>query len=277
METTFIYALEDPRDSIPRYIGKSNDPDKRLRGHINEAARNTDKKRTDHKNNWIRSLLKDGIEPVVSILDEVPEAEWEFWETYYGHLFLSWGFDMVFVRKYLGIGSATRDMVLFNSTPKKKRIVSEAGKLKIKAAAKKRETNPTPAMLECRRKFGARELGIPSCTKGKKFSMDTKKKMSDAKRGAKAPWFGKHLTDETKAKLSAARLGKKATAETKAKLSAAQKKRYIEKGNPNIGRIQSEAEKEKRSEIGKKTWADPELRKQHSIRQKEAWKKKKKK
>jgi hypothetical protein len=221
VETTFIYILEDPRNSIPRYLGKSNNPINRLKAHIGEALNG---KKFDHKNNWIRSLLKINLKPEIFILDEVPINEWQFWEKHYGHLFLSWGFDMVFDRDYLGIGST--DMELFNSRPKKKRVVSEAGRLKIKAAAQRRELNPSDAMKEMRKKFGARELGIPSCMKGKKMSSETRKKMSESHKGNKAPWFGKKQPEEMKQKNREKHTGKEASKKTKDKMSASQKKRW---------------------------------------------------
>lgn len=33
-ETTFIYALVDPRDGVIKYVGKSYDPQERLKGHF---------------------------------------------------------------------------------------------------------------------------------------------------------------------------------------------------------------------------------------------------
>ena len=35
----YIYALCDPRDGAVRYVGKSVDPEARLRGHIQESRK----------------------------------------------------------------------------------------------------------------------------------------------------------------------------------------------------------------------------------------------
>ena len=60
------------------------------------------------------------------------------------------------------------------------------------------------------------------------FSKETIAKLSAAQRGEKNHNFGKHHTDETKAKLSAALCGRQFSYETKAKLSAANR------GNTNV-------------------------------------------
>jgi len=106
---------------------------------------------------------------------------------------------------------------------------------------------------------------------GKKMSDATKKKMSDAKKGEKAFWFGKKMPDSSNEKNRQAHIGKKPSDETKNKMSASHKKRYIEKDSPCKGRIQSEEERNKRAEIGKKTWSDSKLKEKHSIRIKEWW------
>lgn len=70
--------------------------------------------------------------------------------------------------------------------------------------------------------------------KGKKHSDESKKKISEAKKGEKHPLFGKHLSEETKRKMSEAQrgeknhlFGKKLSDETKKKISEA-RKRYFE-------------------------------------------------
>ncbi len=87
METTFIYALIDPRDNKVRYIGKANKPKYRLQAHL------TDKTKT-HKCSWIKSLLKEDLKPELLIIDEVSFKEWQFWEQHYISLYKSWGFNL---------------------------------------------------------------------------------------------------------------------------------------------------------------------------------------
>lgn len=87
--TVFIYCLCDP-DGRPRYIGKSVDVNHRLLCHLAPSQLEA----STYKNNWIKSLLVKNIKPVVEILDEVPENDWEFWECYYIALYKSWGFKL---------------------------------------------------------------------------------------------------------------------------------------------------------------------------------------
>lgn len=87
METTFIYALIDPIDNQVRYIGKSNNPDKRFLEHLRDYSKT-------HKTCWIKSVLKTGNIPELEILDEVESEEWKFWEGFYYELYKSWGFKL---------------------------------------------------------------------------------------------------------------------------------------------------------------------------------------
>lgn len=58
---------------------------------------------------------------------------------------------------------------------------------------------------------------------GKKLSDEAKAKMSAAKIGKTSPTKGKKLSDEHKAKISAAKIGKKLSDEAKDRMSAAKK------------------------------------------------------
>ena len=86
MKTTFIYALADPRDLTKiRYVGKANNPSNRYCCHTTKFD-NKDQYNT-HKNNWIRSLAKENLKPVLIILDEVDREGWEKWELHYFNLY----------------------------------------------------------------------------------------------------------------------------------------------------------------------------------------------
>ena len=61
----FVYALSDPCDPTHiRYVGWANDPEHRLCMHLCEAK--TDRK--THKLDWLRSLLRRGVKPNLTIL-----------------------------------------------------------------------------------------------------------------------------------------------------------------------------------------------------------------
>jgi hypothetical protein len=82
---TYIYALEDPITNIIKYIGKSDDPAKRLDVHLNRLSKNT------AKNSWLKSLSE---KPNILILDEIQKTEWGFWEKYWISQFKTWGFKL---------------------------------------------------------------------------------------------------------------------------------------------------------------------------------------
>lgn len=76
---TYIYGLVDPSDNRIRYIGKSNNPQKRLYEHhqIKRLKTHT------HKNNWIKSLLKLNLKCKIVVLEECDESNWQEREKFY--------------------------------------------------------------------------------------------------------------------------------------------------------------------------------------------------
>jgi len=84
----FIYTLEDSDGNI-RYVGKTNNIKRRIYNHKRESY-----KSNTYKNNWIKSLIKNGDYPVISILDEVEYEDSAFFETYWISQFKAWGFSL---------------------------------------------------------------------------------------------------------------------------------------------------------------------------------------
>lgn len=74
----WIYCLKDPRDNSVKYVGKSINPEKRLKEHI-------DKCNIEHtkKGNWLKKLNKLNLKPILEILKETDETEYKTWEEYY--------------------------------------------------------------------------------------------------------------------------------------------------------------------------------------------------
>lgn len=82
--TNYIYALLDPETNEIRYIGKTDNPSERLKNHLNEQGK-------WHRINWIKSLKKRGLKPIMQIIEEVVEGtNWEerekYWIAYYRHI-----------------------------------------------------------------------------------------------------------------------------------------------------------------------------------------------
>jgi hypothetical protein len=90
METTNIYVLIDPRTNMVRYVGKANNVTQRYQAHLNRA-----RKHQIHKKNWIEQLKREGLKPIIEVIDVVPIADWIFWETYWISQARTWGFDLI--------------------------------------------------------------------------------------------------------------------------------------------------------------------------------------
>lgn len=89
MENTYIYGLECPLDGNIKYIGKSNNPQRRLRDHM------YDHRGEYNKGLWVRKLKHSGLKPQLIILDEIELSKWEFWETWWISYFKSLGISLL--------------------------------------------------------------------------------------------------------------------------------------------------------------------------------------
>lgn len=67
-----IYALRDPRTRQIRYVGKAQNPARRLQMHVSAFQLSYYQSR---KNCWLKGLLAEGHSPQLEILDVVPAAE----------------------------------------------------------------------------------------------------------------------------------------------------------------------------------------------------------
>lgn len=72
MENTFIYALCEPGTRTVRYIGKANNPKRRLRQHLRYTIQNE-----THIGRWLRSLVSVGLSPALVVLAEVSRDSWQ--------------------------------------------------------------------------------------------------------------------------------------------------------------------------------------------------------
>ena len=81
MKKTFIYSLVCPLDGQVKYVGKANDPKGRFRKHKSLGDTNTGDNTA--KNEWIKSLLDQGLLPILDIIEEVDVTEWKDKEKFY--------------------------------------------------------------------------------------------------------------------------------------------------------------------------------------------------
>ena len=91
MEKNFIYTLAHPTTGEIRYIGKTNNIEKRLKSHLSNHSLLEKSK----KNNWIISLLREKLVPKIEILDETTENNINELEIFYISLFKYWGFRLL--------------------------------------------------------------------------------------------------------------------------------------------------------------------------------------
>ena len=187
MKTTFIYALKDPFTGTIRYIGKSDRPKERLREHLKDKERN-------HRTNWINSLGIIRSRPVLEVLDEVPKAEWEFWEKEW----IRWARIMMFPLTNsteggeagpkcfgpLNLTEAQREEKRFRMLGDKNPFFGKKHSDKTKELLSKKFSQRVGwhHSKETREKIGAAHRGRPSPHKGKKLSPEVRARMVAAQR-----------------------------------------------------------------------------------------------
>lgn len=176
-----IYSLKCPISNTIRYIGKTIESlEKRLNRHIGDI------KKSNHRVNWIKSLLIKGLKPEIELLEEVHIDDWIVAEKYWINLFRFWGFDLV---NSCDGGQGTHG-----------RKLSCATKLKIKNSLMGHIVSDKTRMKKRIKRIGY------------KLSQSTKDKISKLHKGKTRPL-------ETGIKISKALTGKKRSIETRLKMS----------------------------------------------------------
>ena len=79
----YIYTLKHPITNEVRYVGKTIRPKRRLAEHLYQHPKN-------HRGNWVKSLLKQGLKPTLEVIEECNDNNWEqrekFWITQFDNL-----------------------------------------------------------------------------------------------------------------------------------------------------------------------------------------------
>lgn len=246
--TCVIYGLVDPRAAeVVRYVGYSKDTKVRFKGHIGESR----EKETSHKHKWIRKLLREGVEPVVIILEEVMPENWQLREKFWiAELRISnkltnsteGGEGLVNPAKYIRRRIAKKVTASLQGNSRRKGIPHTA---ESKAAI-------SSGLLKSKKfaKANKKKLGIDAHANMTEEQKQTKAdKISAKKLGVKRAPF----TAETKANMSRAHVGLKHKEETKTKIGNSQV------GNTRaLGNVMSEESKEaiRRAKLGTKRITD---------------------
>ena len=188
-----VYTLVDPREpGVVRYVGVTNEPDRRLREHRNRALSGEDR---THCGRWKRKLLTAGFMPVLTVLESGQGVGWEEAEARWVAHFRTLHGDLLCNLTEGGRG--VRGHVCSEATRQKIRVIHTGMK----------------ASPEARQHMSLAQLG-------RKASPATKAKMSQAHQGC-----GK--SSDHRVKIGEALrgnqngLGRKDSAEVKAKRNAA--------------------------------------------------------
>lgn len=193
--TDIIYKLVDPRDSLVRYVGKTNNLKRRLWQHYYD-----NKEAKTPKRKWIKELLELGLEPVLDICERV-ESAWQerekFWIKYYKDL----GHPLTNISDGGFGGNLVR-------VPRSKEWCENISKSN---TGKKRS-------LESKKRISNALKGRVSPNKSKKYSDELRKKLSLAHLGKPSNKKGTHLSDEVKRKISRTLTGRKLSMETVSKM-----------------------------------------------------------
>jgi len=231
MNHTFIYALHDPRNWEIRYVGKADDPHRRLRAHA-----------LDRNRLGIRSLIEQlkvlGLSLQLSILQRCDKSTWQFWEKFWIQTARNSGAKLLNImpggnqpfltqEDYMRIGLIQRG---------RKHSPEHIAKSSAIAMKGKHHSPETRAMMSVSRK--GRKLSCPrslefrakisAASKGRRHTFEARAKMSAAHKGivhsreaiekVAAALRGKPLTPERRAKISAAHKGKILTSEHREKI-----------------------------------------------------------
>lgn len=211
--TCYIYALIDPRDNRIRYIGKTNNPIRRLREHCQFQYE------TNRRANWLNLLRSLHIKPIIKVIEECNESNWTEKEVYYKNYYESLGFDLTNSDEG-GLGRSAG----FHMSPESKNKISRANKGRKHSEEYKHKQRE-------KMKGNSFRLGIPHADetrkkmsyarKGRVLTTEHRKRLSLALSGKNNPMYGKRHTGEWKKNKRKQQLGKKHTEETKQKIREA--------------------------------------------------------
>ena len=157
-----VYTITDPRDYLVKYIGITTNPKNRFCKHRSDKQG----KEGILKRNWILKIKKEGLEPIISIIDEGSVEYCQKAETAYIKLYMSFGGKLK---------NKAKNGFLFRHTKETKKKISDSKKGK-PLTEKQREA------LKTRK---------PSHSwKGKKFTEQHLKNMSIARKGIPSKYKG---------------------------------------------------------------------------------------
>ena len=200
-----IYGLFDPREpELIRYIGFTKyTPDYRLHQHVAEAKQN----KLNHRCNWIRSVLVDGVKPQSVLIELVTLENWKdrekFWIGEYAASLTNTtegGEGLVNPSQEVRDRIAAKCKILstgnqyrlgISHTDESRAAIREGMKnsAKVRAAFEaKKGINPHSSMTDDQKRIKSERLRASKLGKKRApFSDETKRKMSKSMTGKKLP------------------------------------------------------------------------------------------
>lgn len=162
----FIYGLFDPNDGKCRYVGMSKNPQKRFKEHILYKQHNS------YKFGWIKGLLQLNKIPLLKILEEVNENNWQKKEQWWIRYFKKKGQNLTNLTEggegTFGIKCSEEKKIKISKSLIGHEVSSESRKKMSEKIKKRIETKGPPRL-------------------GKRHSEEARKKMSQAHTGYLMP------------------------------------------------------------------------------------------
>jgi len=184
-----IYALQDPRIGHIRYIGLSSRGMRRPNTHLT-AVPTRDR---DHRANWLRGLKAAGYEPTIVVVEYCDsDAELSVAEQFWIEHFKLMGCPLTNLKDGGFNGKHTAESRAKMSEALRGRTLTADHRAKIGASQK-----GTPRSATQRAKISA-------ALSGRTLSAEQKQRQSDRMRGVRHPMFGRHVSEITKQRISAA-------------------------------------------------------------------------
>lgn len=252
-----IYTLSDPRTMMVRYVGVTVQGIlTRLKDHLKKSVR----ERNTYCARWINSLVKEGLSPIVSVLElgygETRKVRERYWIST-----LRQSCDLTNLTDggdgTLGysVRPETREKIRRSLTG---RHLSDERREKMRGYVPTAETRAKLSLAARGRKVSeSTKALLRLANKGRTISEDHKERMRIGRRKLRgrplsperkaklvASLYGRKMSPEHKARLLALNLGKKASPEARAKMSAARK-----------GKKFSPEHRARMSEAGRRRWA----------------------
>jgi len=117
----YIYSLKDPITLEIRYVGQTNNIERRFRDHISSSINDRNNKYNTHKSRWIRKLINNGYEPIIEVIDQcVTVDESNSLERFYINKFTNEGLQLT--------NSYSTDVTDFSLDTRKKMSSAKRGK-----------------------------------------------------------------------------------------------------------------------------------------------------